>query len=82
MTDPPRTSVATLLRAAQFGRQAGLRHVYAGNLPGQVGEWEDTRCPHCAAALVRRYGFTVLANRLDGAGRCADCHVPVAGVWG
>ena len=23
--------------------------MYPGNLPGQVGEWENTRCHHCRA---------------------------------
>src|SRR5213594_3836097 len=47
MTDPENTSPATLLRAAAIGRRAGLRHVYAGNLPGHVGDLENTRCPDC-----------------------------------
>src|SRR4030066_343164 len=40
MTDPPPTSVATLLRAAEIGQEAGLNYVYAGNLPGRGGEDE------------------------------------------
>ena len=41
---------ADLLRAADIGRQAGLRYVYAGNLPGSVGGLENTLCPGCGAA--------------------------------
>ena len=33
MTDPANTTPAMLLRAARIGRDAGLRYVYAGNLP-------------------------------------------------
>src|SRR5690606_20924514 len=33
MTDPPRTSADTLLRAYDIGREAGLHFVYAGNVP-------------------------------------------------
>jgi pyruvate formate lyase activating enzyme len=39
------TNVEDLLRAAEIGQAAGLRYIYAGNLPGRVGPWEDTRCP-------------------------------------
>jgi pyruvate formate lyase activating enzyme len=33
----------TLVRAAAIGSSSGLRYVYAGNLPGQVGDSENTR---------------------------------------
>ena len=45
MTDRGATPVATLLRACEIGAAEGLRYVYAGNIPGRVGEWENTRCP-------------------------------------
>ena len=63
------TGAAALQRAAEIGRAAGLRYVYAGNLPGQLGKLEDTHCPECGAAVVERRGFRVLRNRLteDGA---------------
>src|SRR5271169_389783 len=41
------TTVDDLLQAAEIGKTAGLRYIYAGNLPGMVGRWEDTRCPQC-----------------------------------
>ncbi|MBV8891090.1 MAG: AmmeMemoRadiSam system radical SAM enzyme, partial [Acidobacteria bacterium] len=47
MTDPDDTRPEDLLRAADIGRRSGLNFVYAGNLPGRVGELEDTRCPNC-----------------------------------
>src|SRR5687767_579160 len=47
MTDPANTSAKDLLRAVQIGREAGLRFVYAGNMPGRVGDLEDTACPSC-----------------------------------
>ena len=81
MTDPPATPAATLVRAAELGRQAGLRFVYAGNLPGRLGELEDTRCPSCGATLLRRLGFTVLARRLGHEGRCPGCGTAIAGLW-
>jgi pyruvate formate lyase activating enzyme len=52
MTDPENTSAQTLIRAVEIGKRAGLRHVYAGNLPGMVGDWENTRCPNCRELLI------------------------------
>jgi pyruvate formate lyase activating enzyme len=75
------TSAATLRRAAETGRAAGLRYVYAGNLPGQLRGLEDTSCPQCGARVVERRGFRVLRNRLTAAGGCPQCGAPVPGVW-
>ncbi len=58
MTDPPPTSVATLLRAAEIGQEAGLHFVYAGNIPGRTREYEHTFCPSCQTLLIERSGFT------------------------
>jgi pyruvate formate lyase activating enzyme len=80
MTDPDRTPATTLLRAVAIGREAGLRFVYAGNLPGQVGGAEHTYCPECAELLVERSGYTILANHLSGS-RCPGCKARVPGLW-
>ncbi len=81
MTDPSPTSAATLRRAAEIGRETGLRYVYAGNLPGRVGPYENTYCPTCGRALIQRYGYVVLAYRLTAGGRCPDCDTAIPGVW-
>ena len=81
MSDTDNTPASTLMRAAEIGREAGLRYVYAGNLPGRVGEYEDTCCPKCNTALVRRSGFFVRENRLTAQGTCPKCGEKVAGVW-
>jgi pyruvate formate lyase activating enzyme len=80
MTGPDNTSVATLLRAADIGAAEGLRFVYAGNLPGQVGRWENTYCPGCGELLIERYGFRVLRNRV-GDGHCPKCARAIPGFW-
>ncbi len=80
MTSPEDTPGATLLRAAEIGRNCGLKFVYAGNLPGDVGTWEDTRCPDCQESLIRRQGFRILANRIAD-GSCPQCGCRVPGVW-
>jgi pyruvate formate lyase activating enzyme len=74
------TPAATLLRTYDIGKEAGLWFVYPGNLPGMVGEREDTFCPHCGKVAIRRRGFTVLAKTLD-AGRCAHCGKAIPGFW-
>lgn len=81
MTDRDRTSVDTLLRAAEIGREAGLRYVYAGNLPGRVQEYESTFCPGCNASLIERQGFTITANRLTPQGACPNCGTHIPGLW-
>jgi pyruvate formate lyase activating enzyme len=77
LTERPRTPPATLRRAVQIGRAAGLRHVYEGNLPG---EGETTACPSCGRPVITRIGFAVTENRLKG-GRCPACDAAVSGVW-
>ena len=80
MDDRDRTQAQSLLRAREIGLEAGLHHVYAGNLPGRVGDAEDTRCHACGALVVQREGFQVLQRRLRG-GCCPDCGRAVPGVW-
>ncbi|HXH82625.1 MAG TPA: AmmeMemoRadiSam system radical SAM enzyme [Candidatus Tectomicrobia bacterium] len=82
MVDRPGTSAATLRRAAELGRGAGLRYVYAGNLPGRVGPFEHTWCPACRALLVERSGFTVRRDRLTPTGgACPECGARIPGRW-
>ena len=81
MTDPGRTPAATLLRAYDLGRAAGLRFVYPGNLHGGVGDRENTYCPACNALVIRRTGFTVEDNRMNTHGECPQCRAPIPGRW-
>lgn len=81
MTDPPATPASTLARACEIGRAAGLRFVYAGNLPGRVGGLESTHCPDCGQVVIERRGFHVLNNRMTHAGCCPDCEAVIPGVW-
>ncbi len=79
--DAPPTPASTLQRAAEIGQEAGLRYVYAGNLPGRVGSLEDTVCPHCGNRLIMRSGYMVSGYHITDDGKCEYCHQPVAGVW-
>jgi len=81
MTDPDNTPPQTLIRAAEIGYEAGLRYVYAGNLPGLVGPYENTYCPNCKTLLIERSGFAILKNRLKN-GRCPNCNSAIPGIWG
>lgn len=81
MNDPENTTPEMLVRAAEIGRKNGLRYVYAGNLPGQVGDLEHTKCHHCRAVLVERYGYFVQNYRLTPEGTCPDCGTVIPGRW-
>jgi len=81
MTDPDNTSPLILLRAARIGEAAGLRYVYAGNLPNRVWKYEHTFCPTCKALLIARVGYHILENRLTPNGTCPSCHTAIPGIW-
>jgi pyruvate formate lyase activating enzyme len=81
MTAPQNTTAEMLLAAADIGRANGLRYVYAGNLPGQVGDLEDTRCASCGDVLVARYGYHIREYRITADGRCPSCRAAVPGRW-
>ncbi len=80
MTDPDNTPVSTLIRAAEIGYSEGLRYVYAGNLPGQVGRYENTYCHHCGELLIERFGFHVVQYRIRN-GACPKCETSIPGRW-
>lgn len=82
MTDPGATTPDMLMNAAAIGRRNGLRYVYAGNLPGRVGNLEDTRCHACGELLVERYGYFVRQYRLTIDGACPACATKIPGRWG
>jgi pyruvate formate lyase activating enzyme len=75
------TPPETLPRAAAIGHRAGLRYVYAGNLPGRTRGLEDTRCPQCNITLIARRGFQVLSNRLTAGGCCPECATRIPGIF-
>jgi pyruvate formate lyase activating enzyme len=81
MTSPRNTSPEDLLHAVEIGRQSGLRYIYAGNLPGRVDQWEDTRCPQCGETVIKRYGYLIEDYRLTPEGRCPRCATQIPGRW-
>ena len=82
MNDPENTTPEMLMSAADIAQRNGLRYVYAGNIPGRVGELEHTRCHNCRAVLVERFGYFIQAYRLTPDGACPDCATVIPGRWG
>ena len=82
MKENANTTAEQLVRACEIGRGAGLKFVYAGNLPGRVGRWENTYCPACDELLVGRFGYRILKMRLGADGLCPACGEKIPGVWG
>ena len=81
MVDPSPTPVQTLIRAAEIGQEAGLNFVYAGNIPGRVGEYESTYCPTCRTVLIERTSYTIRRYHLSAQGKCPHCGTATPGVW-
>ena len=77
MRDIPATPPATLTRARQIARDAGLQFVYTGNVHDPAGA--TTTCPRCQATLMRRDWYQLLEYRITPAGTCPDCAAPVPG---
>ncbi|RCK73102.1 MAG: Radical SAM, Pyruvate-formate lyase-activating enzyme like [Ignavibacteriae bacterium] len=80
MLDREATSRSTLIKAMKIGKEAGLKFVYAGNLPGRVNGGENTYCPQCNELLIERIGFRVLKNNLVN-GMCWRCGSEIPGFW-
>lgn len=78
MQDREPTPVATLRKALEIGRKAGLRYVYLGNVPGD--ESESTFCYGCGEKLVTRQGFAVRDNRITNKGECPTCRAKIDGI--
>ena len=72
ITHLPPTPVATLERAVGIGRKAGLKFIYAGNVPGHSSE--NTVCYSCGKINVARVGYQTRVVGLEGS-RCRFCGV-------
>lgn len=77
MRDLPPTPVTSLHRAAQIGRNAGLKYVYSGNVPGDEGE--NTKCFNCGNLLIERCGFRIVGLNLQG-NKCPECATVLDGL--
>ena len=77
MADHPPTPLPKLEEAWRIGREAGLHHVYIGNLPSLLGS--STLCPNCHGVVMDRLGWQV--KRRGTPGQCPACKTQLAGVW-
>jgi pyruvate formate lyase activating enzyme len=77
LTDRPPTPVRTLQIAREIGMNAGLHHVYLGNVSGETGE--STFCHQCGALLIDRFGYSIRGNNIRDES-CPKCHAPVHGI--
>ncbi len=65
----PPTGDDIIYQAYEIGKEAGLKYVYVGNMPGD--QKENTYCPKCGELAIRRMGYHI--ERLDNNGRCSHC---------
>ena len=72
------TPVETLEKARGAASNAGLNYVYIGNVPGHEGE--NTFCAKCKLPIIKRSGYTILANHILN-GMCEVCGNGIPGVW-
>ena len=79
MLDVVPTPPATLTRARRIALDAGLHHVYTGNVHDTEGG--TTHCTGCGAALIERDWYRIDRYRLTGDGHCPDCAALLAGVF-
>jgi len=80
MRDVPATALATLVRARHIALQAGLHHVYTGNVHHHDGD--TTLCTVCKTSLVERDWYKIRQYHLTGAGHCPTCGTALAGRFG
>lgn len=66
----PPTPVETLEHAYNIGKKAGLKFIYAGNVPGHRSE--STICYSCGNLIVERIGYQTRVVGLKGS-KCMFC---------
>lgn len=74
----PPTPISKLEQAYRIAKEAGLKYVYIGNVPGHPQE--DTYCPKCKKLLVDRTGYQIMENNIKD-GKCLFCGEKIAGIW-
>jgi len=70
------TPLSTLQKAKILGEEAGLKHIYIGN----VGVENPTHCATCKRVLIERKGFGIFENYLEN-GCCPTCKTELKGVF-
>ena len=78
MLNHPVTPVASVRRACEIGKEAGLKYVYSGNVPGDEGE--NTYCSNCSELLIKRFAYRITSMNLSG-NTCSSCGHPLDGIF-
>jgi pyruvate formate lyase activating enzyme len=76
-TDGGPTPLSVMQKAYDLGKEAGLEHVYLGNVAGQS---VDTDCHYCGRKLITR-NFGGAQIDLTEEGCCPQCRAQLAGVY-
>ncbi|MEA3448327.1 MAG: AmmeMemoRadiSam system radical SAM enzyme [Bacteroidota bacterium] len=79
MKSKPATPIPTLEYARKTAQEAGLKHVYLGNVRNT--DAEDTFCPHCGKKIIDRSGYLIRSFHVTPEGNCEYCGKPINGVW-
>ena len=77
LQDKGRTPSATLGRARELAKQAGVRHVYTGNVHDADGQ--STYCHGCGARVIERDWYELGEWQLSPDGGCRHCGELCAG---
>ena len=77
MAQTPATSLDALVLARSIALDAGLRHVYTGNVHHREGD--TTYCATCQAVLITRDWFRIDQYAVTGKGTCPQCGSALAG---
>ncbi len=72
------TPLEKLEEAYKIAKEAGLKYVYIGNVPGHPAE--STYCPDCGHNVVKRIGYEILENNIID-GKCKFCGNRIVGRW-
>ncbi|MBT5023576.1 AmmeMemoRadiSam system radical SAM enzyme [Candidatus Woesearchaeota archaeon] len=72
------TSPKKLEEAYHIAKNAGLKHVYIGNIPSD--EYDTTFCSKCNQVLIRRNLFNIISNNVEKK-KCKFCNASVEGIF-
>lgn len=73
------TPVSTIEQAIQTAKDAGLKYVYIGNVPGH--DAGNTYCPPCGECVIRRVGYAAVTENNIVDGKCKFCGHEIPGIW-
>jgi pyruvate formate lyase activating enzyme len=75
MLDAAITPYPILEAHYKIAKENGLNYAYIGNVPGSP--YENTYCPACNFAVIKRFGFYVTEWGLDSHNRCKNCNIKI-----